>query len=88
LSLGFNASPLVVHIVIIILKLFILFFYTYFEPYLRQGFKFFKIVQEVHFIFVSIFLICLDDIGREIEENTIIEEDLVDGFLAMGDRLL
>jgi hypothetical protein len=88
LCLGCKASPIAVHIAIIILKIFILFFYTYFKPYLRQGFNFFKIVQEVHFIFVSIFLICLDDIGQDIEESVIIEEDLLNRFLAMGDRLV
>jgi hypothetical protein len=84
MSLGCNASPFSVHIVIIVLKILVLFFYTYFKPYLRQGFNFFKIIQEVHFILVSIFLICLDDIGQEIEENTILEEDILDRFLAMG----
>jgi hypothetical protein len=79
---------LTVHIFIIILKLLVLFFYTYFKPYVRQGFNFFKIVQEVHFIFVSIFLICLDDIGQEIEESVLIDEDLLDRYLAMGERLL
>jgi hypothetical protein len=88
LSLGCNASPLTVHIVIIILKIFVIFFYAYFKPYLRQGFNFFKIIQEMHFIMVSIFLICLDDIGKDIEKNVIIEEDLVESFLAMGERLL
>jgi hypothetical protein len=42
----------------------------------------------VHFILVSIFLICLDDIGQEIEESFLIDEDLLDRYLAMGERLL
>jgi hypothetical protein len=68
LCFGCNDSPLTVHIVIIILKVFVLFFYSYFRPYLRKGFSFFKIIQEAHFIFISIFLICLDDVGISIEE--------------------
>jgi hypothetical protein len=55
---------------------------------LRQGFNFFKIIQETHFILVSIFLICLDDIGQDIEENSIIDEALLEKFLDMGERLI
>jgi hypothetical protein len=42
----------------------------------------------VHFILVSIFLICLDNIGQETEESVLIDEDLLDRYLAMGERLL
>jgi hypothetical protein len=60
---GFNNSPLTVHSILIALKIIILFLYSYFKPYLRQGFTFFKIIQEIHFILISIFLIILDKIG-------------------------
>jgi hypothetical protein len=70
------------------MKLFVLFFYTYVRPYLRQGFNFFKIIHEIHFILVSILLICLDDIGQDIEENAIIDESLLEKFLDMGERLI
>jgi hypothetical protein len=33
-------------------------------------------------------LICLDDLGRDIEESVLIDEDLLDRYLAMGERLL
>jgi hypothetical protein len=33
-------------------------------------------------------LICLDNIGQEIEESVLIDEDLLDRYLAMGERLL
>jgi hypothetical protein len=68
LSFGCNDSPFTVHIIIILLKVFVLFFYSYFRPYLRKGFTLFKIIQEAHFIFISIFLICLDNVGKSIEE--------------------
>jgi hypothetical protein len=42
----------------------------------------------VHFILVSFFLICLDDIGQEIEESVLIDEDLLNRYFAMGERLL
>jgi hypothetical protein len=70
------------------MKLFVLFFYTYVRPYFRQGFNFFKIIQEIHFILISIFLIFLDELGQNIEENAIIDESLLEKFLDMGERLI
>jgi hypothetical protein len=64
---AFNSSPLTVHSFIIVLKILVLLLYIYFRPYLKLGFTFFKIIQEAHFIFISIFLISLDQIGQELE---------------------
>jgi hypothetical protein len=49
------------------IKIIIIFFYVLFRPYINGFFDFFKLVQEIHFILISMFFILIHNKSYELK---------------------
>jgi hypothetical protein len=74
LCFSLNSSPKLVHGLYIGIKSLMLILYFRFKPYINWGFDFFKLIQEFHFLLISIFLIQIQKVGSDLETAIIIED--------------
>jgi hypothetical protein len=83
-----NSDPINANYVIIGIKTFVILIYLGFRPYINGFFDFFKILQEFHYILISIFLIKIQNKSNFLNNLDFIRDSELDEFFGIGESLI